>query len=361
MRNATIKDVAKHSGVSLKTVSRVINREPSVRTETRERVERSIAALHYQPDPSARSLRSTHSYAIGLVYDNPNAHYVISMQEGVLAACRERGFGLQIHPCDSSAEGLAEEIIRVSRSARLAGLVLAPPMSEQPALIACLKAADIPLVRILAASEDPADGSTCVYVNDRRAAYAVTEHLIQLGHTRIAFLWGDPHHGSSSERFMGYADALKAYGVPLNRKLVLSGQYSFDDGFRRARKLLAVKEAPTAIFGSNDEIAAGVLAAARSTGLDVPWDLSIAGFEDNPFSKQAWPALTTARQSTSEIGQHAALRLMDLLRQNRDGHTDSSVANESFVPELVVRGSTAPPRSASPRAEAPAGDTDSID
>ncbi len=180
------------------------------------------------------------------------------------------------------------------------------------------------------------------------AAYAITEHLIQLGHTRIGFLWGEPHHRSSPERYQGYADALKDYGVPLDKKLVLPGRYAFDDGFRGARKLLALKDPPTAIFGSNDEIAAGVLAAARSGGLDVPWNLSIAGFEDSPFSKQSWPALTTARQSTSEIGQHAALQLMAEL-QRKAGTAADMPANECFIPELVVRGSTAPPPTSAPR------------
>ncbi|WP_049620664.1 LacI family DNA-binding transcriptional regulator [Frateuria defendens] len=342
MQAVTIKEVAQRAGVSLKTVSRVINREASVRQDTREKVQRAIDALGYRPNLSARSLRSTHSYAIGLVYDNPNAHYVISMQDGVLSACRERGYGLQIHPCDSDSPTLAQELVALVRRSRLAGLVLAPPMSEQAELIAALKAQKIAFVRIIAARTDPEDGSPCVWVDDRDAAYAITEHLIQLGHARIGFLWGDPHHRSSPERYQGYADALKDYGLPLNKKLVLPGRYAFDDGFRGARKLLALKEPPTAIFGSNDEIAAGVLAAARSAGLDVPWDLSIAGFEDNPFSKQAWPALTTARQSTSEIGRHAALRLITALHQPEDG--SAPIANEGFVPELVVRGSTAPPR-----------------
>lgn len=348
LKYATIKDVAKAADVSLKTVSRVINHEASVREDTRARVERAIEALGYRPDPSARSLRSTRSFAIGLVYDNPNAHYVIAMQEGVLSACRERGFGLQIHPCDSSSPTLAEELCALVHRSRLAGLVLAPPMSEQAPLITTLVEQGVCLVRIIAAREDPGEGPPCVFVDDRDAAYAITEHLIQLGHQRIGFLWGEPHHRSSPERYQGYADALADYGIAHDKKLVLPGRYAFDDGFRGARRLLALKSPPTAIFGSNDEIAAGVLAAARSAGLDVPWDLSIAGFEDNPFSRQAWPALTTARQSTGEIGRHAALRLMAELR-----HTPAHGAapkNEGFVPELVVRGSTAPPRKSPPPA-----------
>ncbi|WP_172461682.1 LacI family DNA-binding transcriptional regulator [Dyella jiangningensis] len=348
LRNPTIKDVAKRSGVSLKTVSRVINRETSVRADTREKVERAIEALGYQPNPSARGLRSTHAYAIGLVYDNPNAHYVISMQDGVLSACRERGYGLLIHPCDSTSPGLANELCSLVERNRLAGLVLAPPMSEEPELIAKLSANDISFVRIISSREDPHDGAPCVYVDDRSAAYAITEHLIQMGHKRVGFLWGEPHHRSSPERYQGYADALKDYGIPLDKKLVLPGRYAFDDGFRGARKLLALKDPPTAIFGSNDEIAAGVLAAARSSGLDVPWNLSIAGFEDSPFSKQAWPALTTARQSTSDIGRHAALQLMAELQRKAGASVEMPHA-ECFVPELVVRGSTAPPQTTPPR------------
>lgn len=126
MGTATIRDVAKQARVSLKTVSRVINREGSVREETRARVMRAIEQLDYRPDLSARSLRSAKAYAIGLVYDNPNPYYIIAVQQGALAACREMGFGLQIHPCDSRAPKLAEELRDLAHRSRLAGLVLAP-------------------------------------------------------------------------------------------------------------------------------------------------------------------------------------------------------------------------------------------
>lgn len=337
---ATMKDVAARAGVSLKTVSRVINREPSVQPATRDRVLRVVDELGYRPDLSARSLRSARAYAIGLVYDNPNPYYIIAVQEGALSVCREMGFGLQIHPCNARAPRLGQELVDLVERARLAGVVLAPPMSENPRLIRRLSEAGVNLVRILSASADPDDGWPCVYVDDRDAAYDITEHLIQLGHTRIGFLWGGKEHRSSPERFKGYADALHDYGIAQDKKLIVEGDYSFDDGFRGARRLLALKNRPTAIFGSNDEIAAGVLAAARAAGMDVPYDLSIAGFEDSPFSKQSWPALTTARQATAEIAQHATRLLIAQLNEN--GATD--IHNEGFSPELVVRGSTAPPR-----------------
>ncbi len=341
MRRPTIKDVAASAQVSLKTVSRVINDEPSVQERTRERVRRAIAELGYQPDPSARSLRSAQSYAIGLIYDNPNPYYVIAVQNGVLSVCRETGYGLQIHPCDSSSPGLAAEIIGLVQRARLAGLVLAPPMSERQELVNELIAHGIRLVRIVSSVADPQDGSACIYVDDRDAAYEITEYLVQLGHTRIGFLWGGKSHGSSWERHKGYVDALRDYGIGIDPELVVEGDYSFDDGFRGARRLLALPNRPTAIFGSNDEIAAGVLAAARSSGMNVPYDLSIAGFEDSPFSKQSWPALTTAKQATEEIARHAAHRL---LQEIRDEVHAQPLPNEGFSPQLVVRGSTAPPR-----------------
>ncbi|HEX7338391.1 MAG TPA: LacI family DNA-binding transcriptional regulator [Rhodanobacteraceae bacterium] len=334
-----MKDVAARAGVSLKTVSRVVNNEASVQQKTREKVLRAVEELGYRPDLSARSLRSAHPYAIGLVYDNPNPYYIIAVQEGALSVCRDLGFGLQIHPCNARAPKLAQELVDLAERARLAGVVLAPPMSENPKLIAQLNEAGVNLVRILSASEDPADGP-CVFVDDRDAAYSITEHLIQLGHTRIGFLWGGKQHRSSPERFKGYADALKDYGIAQDRKLIIEGDYSFDDGFRGARRLLALADRPTAIFGSNDEIAAGVLAAARAAGMDVPYELSIAGFEDSPFSKQSWPALTTARQATAAIASHATRLLIAQL----DAEQAARIRNRGFSPELVVRGSTAPPR-----------------
>ncbi len=341
---ATMKDVARMAGVSLKTVSRVVNREASVQPATRERVFKAVEALGYRPDLSARSLRGARAFAIGLAYDNPNPYYVIAVQSGVLAVCREMGFGLQIHPCNARAPRLAQELVDLVQRARLAGVVLAPPMSENSRLIAHLAEAGVKFVRILSAAAEPGDGWPCVYVDDRDAAYDITEHLIQLGHTRIGFLWGGKQHRSSPERYKGYVDALRDYGVAHDDDLVVEGDYSFDDGFRGARRLLALEHGPTAIFGSNDEIAAGVLAAARSAGMDVPYDLSIAGFEDSPFSRQSWPALTTASQATEDIANHATRLLIAQLRED----SADEVRSEGFSPRLVVRGSTAPPR---PRAQ----------
>lgn len=337
----TIKDVARQTGVSLKTVSRVINGEDGVSAITRKHVQQAIETLGFRPNLSARSLRSPHAYVLGLVYDNPNDHYVISLQSGMLAACQDHGFGLQILPCRNDSPQLTETLIAAVDRSRLAGLVLTPPMSERGELLAALRAKGIACVCIMSAREDPGAQTPCIYVNDRRAAYAVTEHLIRLGHLRIGFLWGDMEHRSSQERHAGYTEALADYGVRPDEQLVVPGRFSFDDGFRSARRLLALNQPPSAIFGSNDEIAAGALAAARSLGLDVPHQLSIAGFEGNPCSTQVWPQLTTAQQSTHEIGRQAALRLMAELPQTT--RLASMTTNLGFVPELAIRDSTAPP------------------
>lgn len=348
MRRPTIKHVAERAQVSLKTVSRVINNEPSVMQATRARVLHAIAELDYEPDPSARNLRSATPFVIGLVYDNPNAYHIIGVQNGVLAACRETSFDLQIHPCDATSPLLADELVEWARRSRLAGLVLTAPMSESAELVAALVARGVRLVRIIAATEDPNDGQPCVYVDDRDAAYDITKHLIQLGHQRIGFLWGGLAHRSSTERYQGYEQALKDYGITLDKHLVIPGDYTFDDGFRGARRLLALRDPPTAIFGSNDEIAAGVLAAAKSSGLEVPYDLSIAGFEDSPFSKQSWPALTTAKQATEEIARHATrLLISELDREENDVEKLAVFGNKGFSPQLVIRGSTGPARSGS--------------
>src|SRR5690606_36717033 len=246
-RKPTIRTVAERAGVSLKTVSRVINNEPSVLPATRARVLQTIAELDYEPDPSARNLRSASAYVIGLVYDNPNPYHIISLQNGVLSACRETGFGLQIHPCDATSQLLAEEMVELVQRSRLAGLVLTAPISERPELIEALSQAGVRATRIIAAAEDPGDGHPCVYIDDRDAAFEITEHLIRFGHQHIGFLWGAQEHRSSFERYLGYELALKDYGISLDKHLVVPGDCTFDDVFRCERRLLAIRDPPTAI------------------------------------------------------------------------------------------------------------------
>ncbi|NVJ98005.1 MAG: LacI family DNA-binding transcriptional regulator [Alphaproteobacteria bacterium] len=339
MSKATIKDVARVAEVSLKTVSRVINNEPTVKEATRKKVQAAIKELNYQPDMSARNLRGSMSYAIGLVYDNPNPYYVVGVQEGVLKACREMGYSLQIHPCDAHHDGIVEELCDLVRQSRLAGLVIAPPISENETITKALEDRGIHFVRIISASSPPAGASPCVYVNDRAAAHSVAEHLIAHGHTRIAFLSGEEEHHSTFERREGFKAALLEHGIAVDDSLILDGAYSFDSGLQRTMTLMDRSDRPTAIFGCNDEIAAGALAAVRTRGLTVPDDVAIAGFENSPFSQQSRPPLTTAAQSTSEIARQAMMLLVNEMRPQSTDNAEAPNYSE-FVPELLERPST---------------------
>ncbi|MDO3383607.1 LacI family DNA-binding transcriptional regulator [Gilvimarinus algae] len=331
---ATIKDVAKLAGVSFKTVSRVINNEGTVGQELQERVWKAVKQLNYRPNLSARGLRGAAS-SIGFIYDNPNSNYVIDMQRGILDECRAQGYELVIHPCDATNRTIIQEVLEMIDRSRVGGLVLTPPISENPDILAAIAERNVKFVRVLSGAKAPDDLSPCVYIDDRNAAYAITEHLIGLGHKDIAFLGGDEEHQSSGERLAGYKAALEDHKIKYSAKRVIPGSYSFESGVERTRQLLNTKGSnPTAIFACNDEIAAGTLFAARIAGVDVPAELSIAGFEDSPFSRQAWPNLTTAAQPTSTIAQRAASLLIKSLRNGK------KVESEGFYPELIIRESS---------------------
>lgn len=339
--NATINDVAKHAGVSIKTVSRVINNEPAVRKTTFDKVQASVKALNYRPNSSARSLAGTRSYTIGFIYDNPNAYYVIDMQNGMLSECRQNHFELLIHPCNHLAADLEKELTNLINHSRIAGVVLTPPFSEMPGVSKMLDKMGLPYVRIISGTENKKANDSCILVNDHQAAYSITQHLIELGHRDIGFLCGGKEHRSSIERLEGYQAALIDGGIKPLKKLVVDGEYSFDSGVKGAKKLLSKENRPSAIFASNDEIAAGALFAARLMGISIPEELSIAGFEDSPFSRQTWPKLTTAHQPNETIAQQAVSLLVAKIQGRSKDYVEEKQLLKGFCPELVVRDSTA--------------------
>ena len=342
----TINDVAARAGVSIKTVSRVINNEPSVRPATRNKVMEAVEALNYQPNLAARNLAGTRSYTIAFIYDNPNAYYVIDMQNGILDACKARGYELLIHPSNSKSPSVHEELRNLVDHSKIAGLVLTPPFSETQSVIDTLKELNVDYVRIVSKSADIDDEESCIQVDDSAAAYTITQHLLQFGHKRIGFLCGGEEHVSTHGRLDGYRRAIKDAGLPIDDDLILAGEYSFDSGVQGAKTLLQSDKPPTAIFASNDEMAAGALFAARLMGVDVPEQLSIVGFEDSPFSRQTWPKLTTAHQPNNEIAKCAAALVLSKARSK--GSSESGTASKEagivreFTPSLVVRDSTGP-------------------
>lgn len=334
----TINDVAKYAGVSIKTVSRVTNNEPSVKQDTVDKVNEAIKALNYQPNLAARNLAGTKSYAIGFIYDNPNAYYIIDMQNGILSACKDKGYELVIHPCNAKSATICDELTALVKYSRLAGLVLTPPLSEDPKVLKALTEMDANYVRIIAGEQDNDQNGLTILVNDKSGAIEITQHLIDLGHKKIAFLSGDLHHESTKERLLGFKQALTNNGLKLNENHIIEGKYSFESGVDGANHLIKLKHRPTAIVACNDEIAAGALFAARLAGLDIPTDMSIVGFEDSPFSRQTWPKLTTVHQPNSEIAK-VATELLIAKRREQDAKY-----SKTFTPEPVIRDSSAAPR-----------------
>lgn len=336
---ATIKSVAEMAGVSIKTVSRVINKEGTVKPDTLQRVEEAIKALKYTPNKAARDLASKGASVLGYVYDNPNAYYIIDMQKGILDVCRKNNFELLIHPCDASSKNIAKELVDMVDTAQLAGLILSPPLSEMPEVLSKLDQNQISYVRILSGDGPFPSSLPYVLVNDFKAAYDITEHLISQGHKNIAFIAGEEIHKSTIERLNGYKAALEKAGIAIDESLIIKGTYSFETGVKSSETLLAMSPHPTAVFACNDEIAAGTLFGARMKGVDVPQELAIAGFENSPFSRQTFPPLTTASQPTNEIAQHAAASLIQYLRAKKAKAAHDNL-NHTFIPELVVRAST---------------------
>ncbi|MEH6395791.1 LacI family DNA-binding transcriptional regulator [Pseudoalteromonas sp.] len=337
----TINDVARLAGVSMKTVSRVINKEPSVRKKTYDIVMEAVNELNYQPNLAARNLAGTSSFTVGLVYDNPNAYYVIDMQNGVLSRCKDEGYELVIHPCTYTDANMEADFITMIKRSRLAGLVLTPPLSEQSSITNLLDELNIHYVRVLSGRPTDDDQDTCIYVNDYKAAYEITTHLLTHGHENIGFICGDKEHKSTSERLEGYKAALADHKTLFNSEFIYDGKYSFESGVEGAKALLADdnKLAITAILGGNDEMAAGALFASRLMGIAIPEQLSITGFEDSPFSRQTWPKLTTAHQANDVISQHAARLLFTKTRGARNQDKDIIT---SFTPSLVIRESSGP-------------------
>jgi LacI family transcriptional regulator len=334
---ATINDIARLAEVSKKTVSRVINNSPFVKEETRKRVEAVIAEHGFTPDPQARGLAFRRSFLVGMIYDNPSPNYVVNMQQGVLDAVRGSGLELVVHPCDRASPTFLDEVRGFVVRQKLFGVVMPPSVSEDDRVVQILKDADCPYVRIASVSLD--EPARMVVTNDSRGAAEAARHLAQLGHRRIAFISGPDTFRSSHERGRGFREGLAEHGLSLDDALVRQGAYTFESGVEAAQSLLAAANPPTAIFAGNDEMAIGVMKAARDAGLDVPGDLSIVGFDDLPMASRVWPNLTTVRLPIRDMGRMAAEKLTAGLR----GLDPATLVQPEVDPSLVVRDSTSAP------------------
>ncbi len=335
MQKITINVVAKHAGVSKKTVSRVLNNEPNVSDSTKSKVQAAFDELGYRPSPQARGLATNQSFLIGLVYDNPNKSYVSDVQTGALKECEDKGYHLLIQPVIHDSEDLLQKLDSLLTSSRLDGIVLTPPFSDMTGLIELLESKNVPFVRI--GPTRMLSASPSVISNDVEAAYEMTSYLVSLGHTKIGFIKGHPKHNASQQRLEGYQQALKENGIAFESDFVQQGLFTFRSGEECARKLLALKEPPSAIFASNDYMAAGVLKVATQRNISVPHQLSVAGFDNAPISRYIWPSLTTIKQPVKQMASSAVELLIKTIRRQ-------TLANKliQLDDELIARDSTAP-------------------
>ncbi|MFT4027793.1 MAG: LacI family DNA-binding transcriptional regulator [Novosphingobium sp.] len=332
----TVADVASLAGVSPMTVSRVVNRDRAVLPATRERVEQAIASLGYVPNRAARSLAGGRQCRIALVYSNPSASYLSELLVGALAQANAEDAQLLVELWEEG--GTVAGLVAKLKAHHVDGVLLPSPLCEDPALLQALHARHIRIVQISpGALSSFADAVT---IDDFEAARTITAHLLALGHSRIGFIAGNPAHSQSILRRGGYERALRDAGQEPAPDLMAEADFSYRSGFTAAERLLTLAPRPTAIFASNDDMAAAAVAAAHRRGLDVPADLSICGFDDTAIASSTWPELTTIRQPIADMARKAVQMLAAAIQGDEESPS-GQLARLPFT--LVRRASDGPP------------------
>lgn len=337
---STIYDVAKESGFSLATVSNVLNDGPKpVRAETRQRILATMRRLDYHPSAMARGLARQRTHTLGIVFgvveptDILLNAYSAAVLQGVLTAAAATRYNVT-HYTNRWRD--AERSLIDYRDRRSDGLIIVAPPTDSD-MIPALHSLSLPLVAVSWPSEQKSD-VVSVDADDRFGATEAMRHLLDLGHRRIAHLMGHGNLMSAVTRHHIYRRMLGEAGITPTPEYILPGQYSTESGRENALRLLRLPNRPTAIFAGNDEIAYGVLEAARELGIHIPEDLSLVGYDDRPLSSLVTPRLTTVRQPFIPIGEKATR----LLVQRIEGEEIAPITHW-LTPELVVRESTAPP------------------
>lgn len=337
MTRITIVDLARMSGVSIKTVSRVLNKQTGVRPDKRAEIEKLIADTGFKPNPAARALSGSRSYLIGLIFERPVTHYYQhELQIGALDACRQAGYHLVI-------EGLADlrDLPRDQMKAQLAtsrfdGVVLAPPVCDDAFVMDLFDELEVPVVRISPVQH--LERSPYVFIDDEAAGYDLTRWLTELGHRRIAFIENMRGRGANAARKAGYLRALSEAGIAADPDWIMRGDVRVNNGFDEAEALLSRSDRPTAIFASADYIAFGAMAAATKLKLSVPEDVSIVGFDDAPGTVSVWPPLSTVHQPMKGLAEEATRMLLERIN-GRDVPTARQL--DYFI---AKRGSAAAPK-----------------
>lgn len=311
----TIADVASKANVSLMTVSRVINGATTVSPHTKQRVINAMESLSYRPNTAAQKLSSGKKGLIGVICYESTTAYVSQFLYGCIKKTAALGSNITVEEFISYNTSLKEQL--TSLAERTEGLVILPPMSESEELVDCIANLNVPVALIgtqIDFTGDKAD-SLSVHINDRTASTSCVNYLIENGHTDIAIITGDLSLSVSRERLAGYKTALEAANIALIDAYIQEGKFTYLSALHAAEKLINLDNKPTAIFASNDDMAAAVIATAAKHDLRVPQDLSIIGFDDVNTATLVWPQLTTVRQPLHDI---AALAL-DFVTSNKKG------------------------------------------
>ncbi|MBG6117392.1 MULTISPECIES: LacI family DNA-binding transcriptional regulator [unclassified Sphingobium] len=331
----TIQTVADHAGVSAMTVSNVLNHRATVREETRARVMAAISELNYTPNLAARSLAGAATMRIGLLHRNIENAFLSSILVGALDATSQMGAQLLLRRLEGP------DPIEIGRQMQALvdnganAILIAPPYCEIASRHGLTRQCPVPVVAISPGDDLP--GENCVRIDDRSAAREMTAYLIGLGHRDIGFIRGGPGHLIHRTRCDGYIDALRDAGLDIRPELVVTGDMSFDSGLTAGEQLLGMQDRPTAIFASNDDMAAAIISLAHRRGLDVPRDLSVAGFDDTPIAVKIWPSLTTVQHPGAKISAEAATKAIMLARDGELSGAGSTIYSPS---QLVIREST---------------------
>lgn len=344
MTRVTLEDVAKKTGVSSKTVSRVLNGEPNVSKRTAELVQAAIADLNYVPNSAARSLSSGKSLALGLVIGwSVNSPYSSTLIEEALEAGNRQGYNLALY---SVADGTSKRIIDAYRGRQVDGIILDTNAAEDESLMHQLEVLKVPTIVIHPNHRRPQAPVSHIQIDNRRGAQMAVEHLLSLGHRCIGYISHETGLTHLDERRIGYSQALEAAGIvpdpawvwittgpsrDPSRISALAG-VPFQSGFQGATELLTAQKCLTALFASTDEFAMGALAAVWNLGLRVPDDVSIVGFDDIIYANMVAPPLTTIHQPIDEIISLAVKHLIATIK-----NPDTPPIDIVMPTNLVVR------------------------
>ncbi|MDB5252036.1 MAG: LacI family transcriptional regulator [Flaviaesturariibacter sp.] len=332
-KEVTIYDIAKKLNISPATVSRGLQDHPSISKKTKKRIADMVAEMGYRSNHFARNLRQQQTQTIGVIVHELNSHFITSVLAGIEKVTTEAGYDLIIAHSSESAVKEASNARNLFHK-RVDGLIASLSFDTQN--LDHFKAftdKGVPIVFFDRVEKD--DSNTVVVIDNSRAGYLATEHLVSQGCRRIAHITSSLNRNVYADRFKGYSEALAAHGLPVLKKLLVVGDLSESAGVNAARKVLAMKPRPDGAFVTNDFVAAVFMRTLKESGVRVPQDLKIVGFNNDAIAKLIEPTLTTVNYPGIDIGQIAARNLIDQIRGVAE-------PNQSIIvpSDLIVRGSS---------------------